>query len=173
MKPQLIILSDLWGTLKDEWVNHYYSILKGFYEIKCYDCRKLANINLEITSEQELHSEFVDGGIDRAVLNLIHQELKPSHILAFSIGGVIAWKAALNGLNTLQIHAISSTRLRNEKLSPNCKIKLYFGEHDLYKPDSEWFQKLKIDPTIIQCGDHLIYQEPQVIRSICNNLLLD
>jgi hypothetical protein len=33
MKPRLIILSDLWGKEKSDWVSNYVALLKDMFEI--------------------------------------------------------------------------------------------------------------------------------------------
>ena len=139
MKPRLIILSDLWGTEKSNWINYYLNALSPEFDIKYYDCCEIGNVDTTSLKEGVIHSQFIDHGIDLAVEKLIQLEDGKVDILAFSIGGIIAWKAGLKGLNINNFYAISSTRLRYESEKPSYAIKLYFGEKDLFKPDTNWF----------------------------------
>ena len=45
MKPKLIILSDLWGKEKSNWVSDYVELLKNKFEIQYYDCCDLGGID--------------------------------------------------------------------------------------------------------------------------------
>jgi len=158
MKSRLIILSDLSGDQKSDWIGNYLNTLKSEFEIKYYDCCTLGEINMDSPTEQSLHSQFVNQGIDIAVKKLLELEPSKLNILAFSIGGTIAWKAGLKGLNISTLFAISSTRLRYETEKPNCKLKLVFGANDSFKPNPEWFNRMKISPEIIKEADHDIYR---------------
>lgn len=171
MKPRLIILSDLWGKEKAEWIANYIEILESKFDIKFYDCCELANIDKTDYAEKNLHNQFVNGGIERAVENLLKIENEKIDVLAFSIGGTIAWKAGLKGLNVEKLFAVSSTRLRYENEIPNCAIKLYFGENDSNKPNEDWFEKQAIDFEIIKKKEHNFYVEKDFITSICSEIL--
>lgn len=144
MKPRLLILSDLFGGKNPKWIKLYSEILKSKFDIQYYDVLELGNINLGNFTKSDIHNQFLNGGIDEAVENLLDYEKGEVAILGFSIGGTIAWKASLKGLNISQLVAVSSTRLRFETKIPECKIKLYFGEKDLNMPNSKWFSDLKI-----------------------------
>jgi poly(3-hydroxyalkanoate) synthetase len=167
MKPKLIILSDVWGKEKADWVLGYVELLKDKFVIQYYDCCELGCVDKTIYTQEILHNQFLNGGIEMAVANLLQAEKNKINILAFSIGGTIAWKAALKGLKVNKIVAISSTRLRYETQVPNCKIKLYFGEKDIYKPDASWFQNYKIIPEINKNKTHQMYLEKDFIHLVC------
>lgn len=171
MKPRLVILSDLWGKNNSEWVKTYEEILKSFYEIEFYDCCELGEVNTSDYTEAKLHEQFVNGGIETAVDKLIHLEKGEIDVLAFSIGGTIAWKSALKGLVIGNLFAVSSTRLRYETKVPNCKIRLFFGEKDTNKPDEDWFNKPRIAYEIIQDKGHNVYSESSFTRRICDEIL--
>jgi hypothetical protein len=171
MKPRLIILSDLWGKEKSEWVSDYVELLKDKFEIQYYDCCELGEIDKTNYIEEKLHSQFVNGGIEKAVANLLMTEKNQIDILAFSIGGTIAWKAALKGLNVRNLFAVSSTRLRYEDKIPNGAIKLYYGENDNNKPSNDWFEKHSIDFEIIKNKEHDFYTEKEFADSICAEML--
>ncbi|WP_136666919.1 alpha/beta hydrolase [Flavobacterium sp. H122] len=171
IKPKLIILSDLWGKEKSYWVDHYVTILENNFEIKYYDCCELGELNKTEYYEESLHDQFINGGIERAVENLIEKEKDNIHILAFSIGGLISWKASLLGLKSESIFAISSTRLRKETEKPNCIIQLFYGENDEYKPESNWFLKLKIENQIVKNENHNLYQNKEFAEMLTKKII--
>ena len=171
MKSRLIILSDLWGRHKSNWVSDYVALLKDNFEIQYYDCCELGGIDKIIFTEQNLHDQFANGGIEIAVQSLLNKEKGEIKILAFSVGGTIAWKAALKGLKVSDLVAVSSTRLRYETQVPNCQVQLYFGEWDEYKPDGSWFLNCQIVPEINKNNDHLMYVEKDFIHLVCDAIL--
>jgi hypothetical protein len=171
MKPRLIILSDLWGKEKSDWVSNYVSLLKGKFEIQYYDCCEFGAIDKTNYTEENLHKQFINGGIEKVVENLLKAEKNQIDVLAFSIGGTIAWKATLKGLNVRQLFAVSSTRLRYENEIPNGIIKLYYGENDSNKPSADWFGKYSIDFEIVKNKEHDFYTEKECITSICMEIL--
>ncbi len=168
-KPRLLLLSDLFGG-NPKWIQNYIEILEPKFDIQYYDVLKLAEIDL-LVDEKEIHNQFLNGGIEKAVTNLLNSEKENIAILGFSIGGTIAWKASLKGLKTTELVAVSSTRLRFETEMPNCKIKLYFGEKDLNSPKSQWFSEFGISNLIFENHDHLLYQEKENAFLICSNFL--
>lgn len=171
MKPRLIILSDLWGKEKSNWVTGYVELLEDKFEIQYYDCCELGGIDKTNYTEESLHSQFINGGIEKAAENLLKAEKNQIDILAFSIGGIISWKAALKGLNVRSLFAVSSTRLRYEVEIPNGTIKLYYGENDNNKPNNDWFEKDSIVFEIIKNKEHDFYTEKECTVSICNEIL--
>lgn len=170
MKPRLIILSDLWGIEKSEWVNNYTKTLDSKFEIKFYDCCKLGRVDKSGYKESSLHNQFVNGGIEIAAKRLLELEKRNINILAFSIGGVIAWKAQLHGLKINNLYAISSTRLRYEKVKPSYNVSLYFGDKDNYRPTIEWFDYINLKPKILKDKEHKLYTEIDCISKICNEI---
>jgi len=168
MKPRLLILSDLWGKEKSDWVSTYVELLKNNFEIQYYDCCELGEIDKTNYNEENLHSQFVNGGIEKAVENLLKAEKNPIDILAFSIGGTIAWKSGLKGLNVRSLFAVSSTRLRYEDKTPDGIIKLYYGENDSNKPSKDWLEKHTVNFEIIKNKEHNFYSEKEFTTSICN-----
>lgn len=170
MKNRLIILSDLWGTKNSDWITQYSNVLKEHFDIQFYDCCELGEVNIENANQEFIHQQFIQFGIDKAVTNLIKREQNPVSVLAFSIGGTIAWKAALKGLQPKSIFALSSTRLRFETQKANAKIKLYFGENDSSKPDESWFSQLNIDYESYKDKTHEFYKEKEVAQAICRQI---
>ena len=173
MKPRLIIISDLWGIENSDWVNSYFEILKTRFEIQFYDSCKLANISFVDKTENNLHDEFINGGIDFAVENLLHLEKEIIAVLAFSIGGTIAWKASLKGLKIISFTSISPTRLRYETIKPDCEIQLYFGENDPNKPLAIWFENLNVNCEIVENEKHEMYKNKDFALQFCSELILN
>lgn len=171
IKPRLLILSDLFGGKDPEWIKIYSELLRSEFEIQYYDVLELADINSDDLIESDIHNQFLNGGIDCAVQKLLQLETEKIVVLGYSIGGTIAWKASLQGLNTTYLFAVSSTRLRYEAEVPNCGIKLYFGEEDSNKPDSQWFFDLKIVGEIVKKENHQLYRKENNTFLVCNDIL--
>ncbi len=140
MKPRLIMLSDLWGKQKSAWISAYTKRLTKKFDVIYYDCCELGRIDISVYNQDILHSQFIKSGIETATKCLVELETEKINILAFSIGGVIAWKAGLNGLKIGNFYAVSSTRLRNETKKPDGNLKVYFGSEDNFKPQIEWYK---------------------------------
>lgn len=171
MKQQLIILSDLWGKEKSEWIKYYTQGLQNNFDITFYDCCELGDVDKTDYQESALHQQFVSGGIDRAVEKLIKLEQQKTHVLAFSVGGAIAWKYGLKSNTVLSLTCISSTRLRYEESKPTGQINLYFGEYDEFQPPQEWFEKMKLEHHVIPKGNHQVYSEKEFTRYLVAHLL--
>ncbi len=170
-KQKLIILSDLWGTEKSNWIDHYMRHLVNYYDIEFYDCCDIAEVDKTTYKQEILHTQFINGGVDRAIHRLLEKNKESIDIMAFSIGGVIAWKATLLGMKTRHLYAVSSTRLRLEVVNPSCSVQLFFGENDLYKPDDDWFQKLNIKKHILEGEDHNVYQKEDFANTLCKVIM--
>ena len=125
------------GINNNNWLSIYRSELESVFELEFYDCAKLGDVHIENNPEKDIHSQFINGGIDLAVSNLLKKETQPISILAFSIGGTIAWKACLMGLNINHLFAVSATRLRYETVKPNCNLVLQYGDLDENKPSKK------------------------------------
>jgi hypothetical protein len=171
MAEKLLILSDMWGVKKGFWITSYFGYLQQYFDITFYDCQQLANIDELINTEENLHKAFVKGGIDTAVAHLLKKETEASHVLAFSTGGTIAWKAALKGLPMKSLTALSATRIRMEESSPNVDMNLIFGECDKFKPGMIWAKQLGLDVNVIPNFGHELYSDEKIIAEICLGLL--
>jgi len=171
VKPRLVILSDLFGGKDPKWLKSYVEILESKFDIQYYDVLELGEINVVDSSEINIHNQFVNGGIDNAIQNLLSYEKGEVIVIAFSIGGTIAWKAILKGLKVSHLIAVSSTRLRFETRKPDCKIKLYFGEKDPNAPSLKWFLDLKIPRQFFENQDHQLYLKKENAFIICNDFL--
>lgn len=171
MKKQLIILSDLWGRERSDWVNHYTRPLEEKFESRYYDCCELGGVDKSVYTQEMLHRQFVDGGIDRAVEQLLALEQSNVTILAFSVGGTIGWRFALECGQVESLYCISSTRLRHETMRPECKIALYFGEDDPFIPPKEWFDKMNVASDILPGKGHGFYMEAEFAEQLSRSIL--
>jgi pimeloyl-ACP methyl ester carboxylesterase len=161
-KSRLVILSDLNGKNGADWLGKYVETLSPFFDVKWYDCQELGAIDKTI--ESQIHTQFIEKGIDIAVDKLGVLESNLTTILAFSIGGTIAWKAILKGLKVERLIAVSATRLRYETQVPACEMKLYFGEEDDFKPNLDWFEQMNLDYNCIKKGKHECYKSEETAQ---------
>lgn len=161
----------MWGWTKSEWIKSYISLLDPYFNIKLYDSGLLANVDYSYDTEKQIHTQFIGGGIDLAVKSIINAETEKVNVLAFSIGGTIAWKAGMNGLEIGNLFIVSSTRIRYEIQKPNCEIRLYFGEYDSFKPDDRWFREMKLNFVDLKSGQHNIYENEKIAHRICSDML--
>ncbi|MBB3701267.1 hypothetical protein KMW28_03605 [Flammeovirga yaeyamensis] len=172
MKQRLIILSDLCGSEKSDWLIYYTHILNQKYDLVYYDSCQLGNVDTSSNDQQIIHQQFVEGGIRKAISQLIELEQNPIKILAFSIGGLIAWRYGLLTGNIKSLICISSTRLRKEVYKPKGEIELYFGEKDAYRPPMEWFINQNVKFEVIPNKHHEIYTEREFAEEfslkLCN-----
>ena len=173
MRPEpkkVVILSDLWGFRSDfPLEDTYRKYLPKHWKVEYFDSTLLGDIPRSITSQDEIHNHFVQGGIKRASLALSQQIKDIDYLIGLSIGGMIAWKSALE-TPPRHLICISATRLRKEVEKPNCPIYLFYGEHDVYKPSKEWVQKLAVKGVTYIDGGHDIYKYPEVIKQILRRL---
>lgn len=172
LKPRLLLLSDIWGETNSEWTRYYMDILSPNFVIQFYDVCALAGIDRKKFTSDEVHHEFINGGIDRAVIRLLEKETEPVAVLGFSIGGLIAWQASLSGLKTAHLFAVSSTRLRYEIEKPNTEINLIYGSLDPFAPDNSWFEKLEIEFEVFENEEHEMYRKQKVAVDICTKMML-
>ena len=171
MAEKLVVISDMWGVKKGLWIASYFGYLQQYYDIAFYDCQQLGNVDVPISTEENIHKAFVEGGIDTAVAHLLKIEKKPSHYLAFSTGGTIAYKAALKGLPMKSLTAISSTRIRMEDQRPNVPLNLIYGECDTFKPELTWAKSVGVDLNIVPNFGHHLYSDEKIISQVCLGLL--
>jgi len=171
MTEKLLVLSDMWGMKKGLWITSYFGYLQQYYNIEFYDIQQLANLDLPVMTRDNLHNAFVEGGIDTAVAHLLKKEKEPCHVLAFSMGGTIAWKAGVEGWPMKSLTAISPTRIRFEKKAPNCEISLVYGECDEFKPGMQWAQSIGVTFEIVPGFGHELYSDEKIIGDVCLNML--
>jgi len=170
MKKQLLILSDLWGAEKATYLTQYTTLLQAKYDIQFIDCCQIGQVDTSNYIQNNLHQQFINGGINSAIENLLKNYSQKVDILAFSIGGTIAWKANLAGLKVQNFYAISATRLRYETEKPSSKISLVYGGLDAYRPDENWFKNLNItNYTIFENEGHELYRKNTLIKQLLSN----
>jgi pimeloyl-ACP methyl ester carboxylesterase len=152
---RLLVISDISGNYPKMLVNE---LTKEYIESKVYNVCELAEINSDLPKE-ERHKLFVSGGIEKALQNLNKAELDQVDVVAFSIGGIIVWRAALQGLKTNKLTAYSSTLLRYETKKPTCEIELIYGATDDFKPAAVWFERMDIKPRFVEGVGHGFYMD--------------
>jgi len=168
-KPRLVILSDIWGNNRPIWVQN----LVAYFQVQYYDSRSLAEVPPHLTSEKEIHQYFIQNGIQIATKKIRLLEKGPVHLIGFSMGGVIGWKASLTGLKTKHLYCISSTRLRLESHKPNIPIVLFYGAMDTHAPNKTWFEKHHIQPRIIPNQDHQVYLNDDFFHHLLAEIIED
>lgn len=161
----------MWGSKKGLWITSYLGYLQQYYNITFYDCQHLADVSLAVDSAENIHKEFIEGGVETAVAHLLKKEKEPSHYLAFGIGGTIAWKAALKGLPMKSLYAVSSTRLRLENEKPKANVQLLYGQNDEFRPTKEWSGPIGADLEIVNKFGHELYTDEKIISKVCQDLL--
>lgn len=171
MAEKLLVISDMWGVKKGLWITSYFGYLQQYFDIQFYDCQQLGNIDELVNTKENLHKAFINGGIDTAVAHLLKKETEPCHVLAFSTGGTIAWKAGLGGLPIKSLTAVSPTRIRFENQKPDCDIKLIYGECDEFKPGQLWAKQVDVDLNVAPNFGHELYSDEKIIAEVCKSLL--
>ena len=161
----------MWGVKKGLWITSYLGYLQQYFDITFYDSQQLANLQLTVNSEDNIHHAFVNGGIETAVAHLLKKEKEPAHYLCFSVGGTIAWKASLLGLPMKSFYAVSSTRIRSEVKKPECTTRVIFGDNDVYRPKSNWYESLNVKGELIKGFGHDMYSDEKIIKKVCLDLL--
>jgi dienelactone hydrolase len=171
MAERLVIVSDMWGAKKGLWITSYLGYLQQYFDITFYDSQQLANLDLTVQSEENVHNAFVEGGIDTAVAHLLKKEKTPSYYLAFSTGGTIVWNAAKMGLPVKSLYSVSATRIRLDNDKPCVPFNLLYGANDSYAPKESWANMLGIEMELMPNFGHTLYSDEKVIRKVCLDLL--
>ncbi|MEK6151900.1 hypothetical protein WIW50_01495 [Flavobacteriaceae bacterium 3-367] len=171
MAERLVVVSDMWGAKKGLWITSYLGYLQQYFNIVFYDCQQLANIDLTVDTAENIHKEFVEGGICTAVAHLLKKENEASHYLAFSTGGTIAWKAGLLGLPMKSLYTISATRLRLEEERPEVPLTLMYGDRDSFRPSTEWSKDIGVTMELVPNFGHELYTDEKIVRKVCQDLL--
>ena len=171
MAEKLVIVSDMWGAKRGLWITSYLGYLQQYFDITFYDSQQLANLDITVNSEENIHKAFVDGGIDTAVAHLLKKEKNPCYFLGFSTGGTIIWNAAKKGLQVKSLYCVSATRIRLEQEKPCTPFTLLYGENDSAKPDDAWAGNMGIEMEIFKNFGHTLYTDEKVIKKVCIDLL--
>lgn len=166
---RLILLSDIHGLENSSWINAYQQILSTEFDVQTYCVLELAGVDPSLPVKEK-HELLVSGAMDVAAKKLLEKEKQSATFIGFSIGGSIAWKAALLGLKVDCLYAISSTQIRKEHAKPRTEIKLIFGSEDGNSPDEIWYQKMEIMPKILPQKAHDFYMEKDFIRDFSSQV---
>lgn len=170
---RLILLSDLWGQRQSYWWPYYTQALAPHFNLKWYDSCALGGITLEPYTQDALHQQFVGGGIEQAVTELIRQEAAyttPPIVLSFSVGGAIAWNAVRAGLSVEYFFAISATRLRYEGTPLNINGELLYGAADPFLPTAAWMQAQSLSCQLLPGQQHDCYQLVDTAEMVAERL---
>ena len=171
MAERLLVLSDMWGIKKGLWITSYFGYLQQYYDIEFYDVQQLGNLDIPVMTGENIHKAFVEGGIDTAVAHLLKKEKETCHVLAFSTGGTIAWKAGLKGLPMKSLTAVSPTRIRFENQAPDCEINLIYGACDQFKPSMKWAKDVGVEFKMIPNFGHELYSDEKIINDVSMDML--
>jgi len=171
MKERLLLISDLWGFQNSQWMDLYIDQLSQDFEVSIFDCYLQSEIDPAHTSEAAIHQYFLKEGIAICSKKLAQISIKKTSILAFSIGGTIAWKTALKGVEFNTFFAVSATRLRLENKRPTGNIHLFYGTEDNSRPNEAWFEQNNISYTLFYEKKHNLYMNSDSCTSICSSLI--
>ncbi|SFR63733.1 hypothetical protein SAMN04488010_1389 [Maribacter stanieri] len=171
MAEKLVIVSDMWGAKKGLWITSYLGYLQQYFDITFYDSQQLANLDILIQTEENVHNAFIEGGTETAVSHLLKKETEPCYYLAFSTGATIVWEAAKKGLLVKSLYGVSPTRIRKKNDRPNVPFQLVYGANDEFKPSEEWANKLGVDMEVIPNYGHTLYTDEKIIQKVCLELL--
>ncbi len=171
MADRLVIISDIWGIKKGMWITSYLGYLQQYYKIEYYDLMQLANIDPVHFTEETLHKEINEGGMETAVTHLLKKETIPSHYLAFCAGGTVVWKAALKGLPMKSLYAVSPLALDVEVEGPVAYTNLVYGGNDTNVPSNCWADKAGVEMEIVANFGRTMYTDERMIRKVSLDLL--
>jgi dienelactone hydrolase len=172
MAERLIVISDMWGAKKGIWATSYLVYLQQYFDVTYYDSQQLAKIELGDDSREQLDDAFLNGGVDKAIAQLMQNEKEPCHYVGFGVGGTIAWQANLQGLPIKSLYVVSATSICDENNNkPGIPTKIVFGDLDAHLPRKEWFDQIEMEYEIIKGFGHDLYTQDVIIKEIAQNLL--
>ncbi len=171
MAERLVILSDLWGPRKGLWITSYLGYLQQYFDITYYDTSQLADLEVPHRTSQSLLAAFADGGLERAVRNLLSKEKKAAHYLAFCAGGTVVWNAVKRGLPARSVYAVSPRDLHREAQGLKCPVKTVYGEYMEDKPSKKWADLTGTAMEVIPRFGQEMYSDEKIIQMICRELL--
>ncbi|MCR9227987.1 MAG: hypothetical protein NXH90_11255 [Flavobacteriaceae bacterium] len=172
MAEKLVVISDKWGAKKGLWIASYFGYLQQYYDIVFHDCQQLGNVDVSISSEENIDKAFLqENGIENAVSNLIRKEKEQAHYLAFGIGATVAYKASLKGLPAKSITAISAVGIESEDRTSPTDVQLIFGECDKQKPGLTWAKSVGANLRIVPNFGHTLYSDEKIISEVSLELL--
>mgnify|MGYP001337749713 CR=1 FL=1 len=171
MAERLVILSDLWGAKKGLWITSYLGYLQQYFDIVYYDTSQLADLDAGLTSAEDLCTAFDNGGLERAVRNLMAKESTPGHYLTFCAGGTVVWNAAKEGLPVESLYAVSPLNMHRETDVPDCQLTLVYGEYMDNRPSKDWALNMGAPMEIIPRFGREMYSDEKIIQKVCKDLL--
>lgn len=171
MAERLVILSDLWGAKKGLWITSYLGYLQQYFDIVYYDTSQLADLNTGLPTAENLCDAFDNGGLERAVRNLMAKETTPSHYLTFCAGGTVVWNAAKKGLPVKSLYAVSPMHMHRESDSLDCEVTLVYGEYMDNRPSKSWALNKGVPMEIIPRFGREMYSDEKIIQKVCKDLL--
>ena len=171
MSERLVILSDLWGPRKGLWITSYLGYLQQYFDISYYDTSQLADLDVSHPTAMSLTTAINEGGLERAVKNLVAKERQPAHYLAFCAGGTVVWNAVRKGLQAKSIYAISPMNLHREAEGSKCPVKVLYGEYMDDKPSSNWAAQTGVTLEVVPRFGREMYSDEKVIQKVCQELL--
>ncbi|WP_297575742.1 hypothetical protein [uncultured Deefgea sp.] len=112
-------------------------------------------------SGMELHDHLIhQGGMTRAVQQLLKQHQTTDIAIGYSAGGTVLWRACLAGLNCTDLFCLSSTRLRNESNKPTARTHIFFDQGDITISSQEKLLQLSDHFYLIGHDGHTAYLNP-------------
>lgn len=157
-RESLLMLSDLHGLSMETYMAVYLQRLEPYYEVEVIDTPELAGVPTYGRAESQIHTDILATGADSAVEKLLARQ-SVTGILAFSMGGWVAWKAMLQGLKVDRLVAVSATRLRYEENWPEQgSIHLVYGGDDPYRPKQYWPKAKNITVEVLLGEPHTLYK---------------
>lgn len=171
MAEKLVILSDLYGSKKGLWITSYLGYLQQYFDIQYHDTQQLADIDLLVSSGENLVREFQNGGMDIATAQLLKKEKTPAHYLTFCAGGTVVWNAAMQGLPVKSLYAISPFCLPMNTAKPEFPVRLLFGEHEEVLPNNAWATEMGVSLEVLPKFGHELYSDEKIIQKVCLSLL--
>ena len=171
MAERLIILSDLWGAKKGLWITSYLGYLQQYFDITYYDTSQLAYLENRGSTAEDLCRAFNEGGMERAIANLLAREKSPAHYLTFCAGGTVVWHAAKKGLPVKSLYAVSPMHMHRESEQPEFQATLLYGEYMANRPSPNWALEVGVPMEIVPKFGREMYSDEKIIQKVCKDLL--
>lgn len=169
------MFGDLFAAAERRYLGLSEALLMQFgYAVHIVYLNRAAAINLPDTTgqnslQQELHRQYIDGGLNVAVQHLgelFGEEQEPSTVVAFSMGGYAAWLASGSLVPKSKALLLSSTRLR---LATTCidgiDCRAVFGKEDQNAPGADHVFPLNLKAEYVE-GDHEFYKNLELCGSV-------
>ena len=172
-KKNLLILSDIRGISKATYLQGFFDILQAQYSIEILDTPALGGVKIDGKEQSQIHTDMLATGVDCAVKKLLVRQ-SVTGILAFSIGGWVAWRAMLQALKVDKLVAVSATRLRYEERWPEQgSIHLMYGGADPYRPKQYWPTAKNITTEVLTGQPHTLYENGAFAEKLTKPFLVD